>query len=131
MPERTPKPPPFSLRLTPEERSRLEELAGNEPLGAYIKRKVFDGNGIGAKRARSRLRRPLKDEQKLAQVLAMLGQSRTANNLNQLAKAAHIGTLPVLPDTEQEIRKACADIALMRRELLLALGHRSDTEPSP
>jgi hypothetical protein len=127
----TSKLPPFSLRLTFEERARLEQLAGDEPLGAYIKRKVFDGKGTGTKRARSRTRRPIKDEQKLAHVLAMLGQSRLANNLNQLAKAAHIGTLPVLPDTEREIRKACADIALMRRELLRALGHRTDTEPSP
>ena len=127
----TSKLPPFSLRLTFEERARLEQLAGDEPLGAYIKRKVFDGKGAGTKRALSRTRKPIKDEQKLAHVLAMLGQSRLANNLNQLAKAAHIGTLPVLPDTEREIRKACADIALMRRELLRALGHRTDTEPSP
>lgn len=124
------KPPPFSLRLTFDERARLEELAGNEPLGSYIKRKVFDGKGTGARRARSRKRRPIKDEQRLAQVLAMLGQSRIANNLNQLAKAANLGTLPVMPDTERDIRRACADVALMRRELLRALGHRSDVEPS-
>jgi len=123
------KPPPFSLRLTFEERSRLEELAGDEPLGSFIKRRVFNEKGSGTRRSRSRVRRPIKDEQKLAHVLAMLGQSRLANNLNQLAKAAHIGTLPVLPDTEREIRKACADIALMRRELLRALGHRTDVEP--
>ena len=127
---RSKKPPPFSLRLTFEERARLEELAGNEPLGSYIKRKVFDGKGAGTKRARSRKRRPIKDEQRLAQVLAMLGQSRIANNLNQLAKAANLGTLPMMPDTERDIRRACADVALMRRELLRALGHRTDVEPS-
>jgi hypothetical protein len=124
------KPPPFSLRLTFEERAHLEELAGNEPLGSYIKRKVFDGKGAGTKRARSRKRRPIKDEKRLAQVLAMLGQSRIANNLNQLAKAANLGTLPMMPDTERDIRRACADVALMRRELLRALGHRTDVEPS-
>ena len=124
------KLPPFSLRLTFEERARLEELAGNEPLGSYIKRKVFYGKGAGTKRARSRKHRPIKDEQRLAQVLAMLGQSRIANNLNQLAKAANLGTLPMMPDTERDIRRACADVALMRRELLRALGHRSDVEPS-
>ena len=123
-------PPPFSLRLTFDERARLEELAGNEPLGSYIKRKVFDGKGAGTKRARSRKRRPIKDEQRLAQVLAMLGQSRIANNLHQLAKAANLGTLPMMPDTERDIRRACADVALMRRELLRALGHRTDVEPS-
>ena len=128
--QRSKKLPPFSLRLTFEERARLEELAGSEPLGSYIKRKVFDGRGAGTKRARSRKRRPIKDEKRLAQVLAMLGQSRIANNLNQLAKAANLGTLPMMPDTERDIRRACADVALMRRELLRALGHRSDVEPS-
>lgn len=128
--QRSKKLPPFSLRLTFEERARLEELAGNEPLGSYIKRRVFNGKGGGGKRARSRQRRPIKDEQKLAQVLAMLGQSRIANNLNQLAKAANLGTLPMMPDTERDIRRACADVALMRRELLRALGHRTDSEPS-
>ncbi|MEQ6249880.1 plasmid mobilization relaxosome protein MobC [Sulfitobacter sp. HNIBRBA3233] len=128
--QRSKKPPPFSLRLTFEERAHLEELAGNEPLGSYIKRKVFDGKGAGTKRARARKRRPIKDEQRLAQVLAMLGQSRIANNLNQLAKAANLGTLPMMPDTERDIRRACADVALIRRELLRALGHRTDVEPS-
>ncbi len=126
----TKKQPPFSLRLTFEERARLEELAGDEPLGRYIRRKVFDGKGVKKRRARSRQRRPIKDEASLARLLAMLGQSRIANNLNQLAKMAHLGTLPVLPDTERDIRRACADVALMRRELLRALGHRTDTEPS-
>lgn len=128
--QRSKKLPPFSLRLTFEERARLEELAGSEPLGSYIKRKVFNGKGAGSRRARSRKRRPIKDEKKLAQVLAILGQSRIANNLNQLAKAANIGTLPMMPDTERDIRRACADVALMRRELLRALGHRTDSEPS-
>lgn len=122
------KLPLFSLRLTFEERARLEDLAGDIPLGTYIKRKVFDGKGLRTKRARSRTRRPIKDAQKLAHVLAMLGQSRLANNLNQLAKSAHMGTLPVMPDTERDIHRACADIALMRRELLRALGHRTDME---
>ncbi|MGV6804632.1 MAG: hypothetical protein ACWA49_10535 [Ruegeria sp.] len=66
----------------------------------------------------------------MARLLAMLGQTRIASNLNQLAKMAHLGTLPVLPDTEHDIRRACADVALMRRELLRALGRRTDTEPS-
>lgn len=124
------KLPPFSLRLTFDERARLEELAGDQPLGTYIKRKIFDGKGLEKKRARSRLRKPIKDDASLARLLGMLGGSRIANNLNQLARAANIGALPVLPDTEHDIRKACADIALMRRELLRALGHRSDVESS-
>lgn len=120
------KLPPFSLRLTFEERARLEELAGDMPLGSYIKEKLFDR----PLRKRVRLRRPVKDEQSLAKLLGMLGQSRIANNLNQLARAVNIGTLPVTPETERDIRRACAEIQLMRMELLRALGQRSDVEPS-
>lgn len=122
--------PPFSLRLTFEERARLEELAGDEPLGSYIRKQIFDSDGRGPRRQRRKSRRPVQDEQKLAKVLAMLGQSRIANNLNQLARSANLGTLPMMPDTERDIRRACADVALMRRELLRALGHRTDLEPS-
>lgn len=124
------KLPPFSLRLTFEERARLEELAGDMPLGSYIKDRVFNEDGTGTRRARTRLRRPVKDKQSLAKLLGMLGQSRIANNLNQLAKAANIGTLPVTPETERDIRRACAEVQLMRMELLRALGQRSDMEPS-
>lgn len=34
---------PFSLRLTIEERTALEMGAGNKPLGAYIRAKLFEG----------------------------------------------------------------------------------------
>ncbi|WBQ11224.1 MobC family plasmid mobilization relaxosome protein [Hyphomonadaceae bacterium ML37] len=124
------KLPPFSLRLTFEERARLEELAGDMPLGSYIKDRVFNEDGTATRRARKRLRRPVKDKQSLAKLLGMLGQSRIANNLNQLAKAANIGTLPVTPETERDIRRACAEVQLMRMELLRALGQRSDMELS-
>lgn len=36
------RPAPFSLRLTHEERSRLEYDAGDQPIGAYIRSKLFD-----------------------------------------------------------------------------------------
>ena len=62
----------------------------------------------------------------LAKLLALLGSSRIANNLNQLAKAVNIGSLPVVEETEKDIRSACADVAVMRKELLRALGQRSD-----
>ena len=45
-----------------------------------------------------------------------------ANNLNQLAKAANVGSLPVSDEVESDIRRACAEIFDMRRLLLTALG---------
>ena len=37
-----PYDPPFSLRLSFEERARLEELADGQPLGAYIRSRLLD-----------------------------------------------------------------------------------------
>jgi hypothetical protein len=120
------KPSPFSLRLTFEERARLESEAGNLPLGAYIKLKLLSEGEVHAHRLRPR--RPLKDQEALGQLLALLGRARLANNLNQLAHAANTGSLPVTPDTLTAIREACAEVAFMRQELLRALGQRSDLQ---
>ena len=96
-------PTPFSLRLTFEERAALEQSAGNRPLGAYIRSKLFGGTEAPRKR-RSRTRKPLKDEKALGELLGKLGESRLASNVNQLAKAANSGSLPVTPDTEKALQ---------------------------
>ncbi|MEJ7926700.1 hypothetical protein WG908_08030 [Sphingobium sp. AN641] len=54
--------------------------------------------------------------------MALLGQSRLSSNVNQLAKAANSGSLPVTPETESDLRHACRDIAEIRRMLMRALG---------
>lgn len=118
------KPSPFCLRLSFEERARLEAEAGDMPLGAYIKLKALSEGGVVL--LRSRPRRPLKDQEALGQILGLLGRARLSNNLNQLAHAANSGSLPVTPDTESALKSACAEIAAMRRDLLRALGHRAD-----
>ena len=58
----------------------------------------------------------------LTALLAKLGQSKIPNNLNQLAKAVHSGSLVLTPDIEAELREAAADIAAMRAMLVAALG---------
>lgn len=125
-PPTPPKSAPFSLRLTFEERAALEKAAGNLPLGAYIKAKAFDGRPLQLQV--QGVRRPVKDLEALAQVLALLGRARLSNNLNQLAHAANTGSLPVTPDTLAAIREACAEVAAMRQALLQALGQRSGLE---
>ncbi|WP_170401470.1 plasmid mobilization relaxosome protein MobC [Ruegeria arenilitoris] len=110
---------PFSLRLTFEERARLEEAANGVPLGAYIKAVLFSQD---LQKVRRRGQNPVGDQEALGRVLAALGGSRLSNNLNQLARAVNTGTLPVHPEIEDELREACADIATMREELLRALG---------
>lgn len=113
---------PFSLRLTQEERMQLESAAGEMALGAYIKSRLF-GETIPRMR---KARRPSVDRKILSEALGKLGQSRLPQNMNQIAKAANLGTLPVLPETEEEIRQACYDIAVMRMMIMKALGKTAE-----
>lgn len=110
--------PPFSLRLTFEERARLERDAGGVPLGAYMRQRLLSE----APPLRRHHPYSVKDKQALLQTLGLLGQSRLANNINQLAKAAHLGTLPVTPETEASLQEASRDIAMMREALIKAIG---------
>lgn len=118
-------PPPFSLRLTAEERARLERMAGSKPLGTYIRDRLL---GEDASPRRARRREPVKDQAALAQLLGMLGQMRLSSNLNQIAKGANLGTLPVTPELEEDLAKACAAILAMKTELMRALGYPSERE---
>lgn len=87
------RPAPLSLRLTPEDRERLESDAVGMSLGAYIRWRLFDPDRPPP---RHRGKAPVKDHQALSAVLGQLGQSRIASNLNQLAKAANAGALDAL-----------------------------------
>ncbi|MBB4124516.1 hypothetical protein [Martelella radicis] len=122
--ESAPKTPtPFSLRLTFEERTKLENAANGLPLGTYIKAVLFQED---LKKVRRRGTHPVADHRELARVLSALGSSRLSNNVNQLAKAVNTGSLPVNPDTESDLRSACANIAEMRSMLIVALGLESE-----
>jgi len=58
----------------------------------------------------------------MARALALLGASRIANNLNQLAHQANIGSLIMDEDACTQIDEAYAHVRLMRDELVSALG---------
>lgn len=113
------RPAPFSLRLTFEQRARLERDAGDMSRGGYILSRLFDEANPPPRR---RGKAPVKDHQALAQVLGKLGQSRLSSNLNQLARAANTGSLPVTPDTEAALLEAVAEIHEIRRLLIAALN---------
>lgn len=116
-------PPPFSLRLNNAERKELETAAAEMPLGSYIKAKLFDGD-LSPRRTRGQA--PVKDHAALARALGLLGNLRLANNLNQLAKAVNMGTLPLSPEVEDELMATCAAVLAIRRELMKALGYEAD-----
>ena len=119
-------PPPFSLRLTTEERARLEAEAAGKPLGAYVRARLFGADAVPRKR---RGNSPVKDQEALGRVLGALGQSRLSSNLNQLAKAANTGSLPVTPETEADLKTACREVLALRADLLRALGKSPEGGP--
>jgi len=113
---------PFSLRLTVDERAKLEDLAGDMSLSAFIKEHLFRSGPHKSHKMRRRRRKPIKDQKLLAQLLAILGKSRLSQNMNQLARASNSGSLPLISEVEKELRQACADIKEMRLMLMNGLG---------
>lgn len=121
-PRRKPRPAPFSIRLSDAERAQLEAEAKGAPLGAYIKAKALEGEPLRIRRSGS----SVQDQTALVRVLALLGQSHLANNLNQLARAANSGSLPMTPETEACLRQALDDVRVLRRLLITALGLKTE-----
>ncbi len=120
-------PAPFAIRFSDEERAYLEELAGNQPLGTYIRNQL-----LGDRAQKRRVtRKPNADHKMLAEVLASLGETRYASNLNQLAKHANMGTIDVSRDIEQELNDAYCAIIEMRKALFMALGLKFGAGDSP
>jgi hypothetical protein len=120
------RPAPFAVRLTEAEKAALKARAGSRPLGAYIREMALDGLPEARRR-----RSPVRDGEALGRALGLLGQSRIANNLNQIAKAANQGSLPVTDEVEADLRAACAHIAEIRCLLLEALGKKLPPAPAP
>lgn len=116
---------PFSIRLSKAERARLAMEAAGAPLGAYIKAKVLGDGPI-------RMRRTglaIEDRKALSQALGLLGKSRLANNLNQLARLANTGSLPLTPEVEEELLAAFREVREIRDLLITALGLKPERTP--
>ena len=62
------------------------------------------------------------DKKAAAEALALLGQSRTASNLNQLAHHANMGILIVDEKDKAEIAEANAHLKAIRSLLMTVLG---------
>lgn len=120
---KNPQPSPFCMRLTPQERELLERAAGDRPLSAYIRWLIF-GNTLPMPRARGK--NPVKDQKELAKLLAAFGKSRISNNINQLAKAANSGSLPVNMDVLQALNEAAQSVRWIRQTLINALGLKGE-----
>ena len=110
--------PPFSVRLTLAERARLDNEAGQLPIGEYVRTRLFDNPD-----ARQRVyRRPVQDAEALVEVLAALGNSRMAGNLYQIVRAVHAGELIVTAEQQKGLEEALVNVRDMRQWLMAALG---------
>jgi len=114
--------PRVTLRLSVEDHERLTALADGMALSTYIRAKAL-GDTLPRKKTRSPS--SVADKQALAQILGLLGQSRIANNLNQLAYHANIGSLAIEARTEAEINEAYEHVLFLRQTLMNALGLRT------
>lgn len=102
-----------------DDHERLKSLADGMALSTYIRAKAL---GEASPRRKSRSTASVADKQTLAQLLGLLGQSRIANNLNQLAYHANIGTLAMDDDTRAQIADAYEHVLFLRETLVKALG---------
>jgi hypothetical protein len=119
-------PPPFSIRFTFEERAKLDADRGSKALSNHIREKLFGDDAARRKRPGNS---PVGDAEALGRVLGALGASRLSSNLNQLAKAVNLGSLPVSPEVEAELIEACQEVQELRADLLRALGKLPRSEP--
>lgn len=109
----------MTLRLSPDDHERLKELAGSMALSTYIRAKAL---GLDLPRRKPRSSASVVDKQAIAQILGLLGQSRIANNLNQLAYHANVGSLVMEEETVAQIAEAHEYIVFLRKILIKALG---------
>lgn len=120
---------PVSVRFSPDERARLERLAGQMALSSYIKATVLkDAVPV---RERNRV---MADQVLLARILAWLGASEIAQNLRRLAADAASGSLIVDEAVTADLRAANRNTLELYHLLLVALGKKpvedSAKEPS-
>lgn len=106
----------LTLRVTLDEKAELARLADGSPVSRFI----IDAILKHGKRAPKSLR--FVDKEIISQLLGYLGKSRIASNINQLAKAANSGSLPVNDDVVKALNEAVAAILWMRDMLIKALG---------
>jgi len=111
------RPPPFSIRFTHKERVILGREAKGKPWAEHIRQRLF-----GDASMRQRGRQDKTNHAAVGKLLGELGKSRLASNMNQIAKAANQGMLPVTADLQNELKEACADIRMMRDALISSLG---------
>jgi hypothetical protein len=111
--------PRVTIRLSVEDHEKLKAQADGAALSIYLRALILKQQ-LPKRKLRSTA--SVEDRQAIAQLLALLGDSRIANNLNQLAYHANIGSLPIDDETKGQINEAYDHVLFMRNTLISALG---------
>jgi hypothetical protein len=114
--------PRVTVRFSREDYQRLQELADGVALSVYLRAKALEETLPKRRRLSSS---SIEDNQAIARLLGLLGQSRIANNLNQLAYHANIGTLQIDDETKSQIIETYDHVLFIRRTLMKALCKKS------
>lgn len=112
---------PTSIRFTLYEHQRLEFMAQKLGLkkSEFIRVAVFSKE---VERAFELLITRREERKEMARVLAAIGASRIASNLNQLAKAANTGCLELSPTVIAQLNEAYDTVMRMNRMLITFQG---------
>lgn len=115
---------PISLRVTAQEKARLEQMAGPMSVAAYIRGRLFGDEAAAARPARHRekQRQPIPSHVEVARLLGMFGNSELATAMLALSLAAQAGELEASPEVEGRITRACEEIHDIRLLLIRMLG---------
>lgn len=116
-----PKPCYVTVRVTPEEKARLEREAAGTSISAHVRERLF-GNSVEPRRTRGRF--PVKDYEALSRVLRALGKANLYNNLHLILLALEEQRVSMEPQLEAELRDTFAVVCQMRKDLVSALGLR-------
>jgi hypothetical protein len=114
---------PLSVRLSPEERTRLEALAGKQPIGAFVKSRMFAANDNIPLQPYGRS--PVHERKELARILGFLARMDIFLILKELLKAMGNGHIQLKPEIESALNTAFLDLREIRCLLIEALGKKA------
>ena len=109
---------PFSMRLSVEERARLDALAGDMPMGAYVRSRLFDTPSP----RHHKMRRFDVDKSLLKKLVRELGRQHISSRLHRIMDAIDDGDLEVGDKLELELRYLCSELRHLRRNIRKAVG---------
>ena len=110
--------PTFSIRLTAKERVKLDSAAGDMPLGAYIRSRLFK---TPSPRHYKRLRLDI-DRNAIRRIWRELGHQRIASNLSYIVKAIESEDLETDDALEMQLRCLRTDVRALIRQFKEAMG---------